>query len=225
MFQILVAEEDYEIRQMLIATLQKHNYKAIGVSNGAEALQTIEREPINLIVCNVMLPQLDGYALTRLLKERNCDIPVIMLMSEEISKIERMKLLEEAQDLLDNNDNETILIRLQQMLMHKKSYERQQVAFGDVAVDLGKMTVQIGEDKTTLSKEEFLLLAKFIFFPNKIYTRLQLAEAILGKNVLKDNGLIDGYISQIKKIIANSKEVEIKLVPGLGYKAIKKVVP
>lgn len=222
MYRILIAEEDGEIRKTLVDILNHHGYKTIGVVNGEQALQMMEREYISLLLCNAMLAEIDGYELNRIIKERNYDIPVLMFMPHMDDNIRDLKFLDMAQDLFDYRDNEGILCRLQQMLQEHNSLEIEHITFGDVTVDLKDMYVQIEDSHFLLSKEEFMIIGKFMFFPNKIYTRLQLMEDITEIDGTVDEQYFEQYMQRIRNIISHSREVEIEHIQGLGYKAVKR---
>lgn len=222
MYRILVAEEDTEIRNLLVNILTEHGYKVIGVSNGEHVVQMLEREYINLLLCDVMLSEIDGYELTQILKEKNYDIPLLMFMSNLTSKHEKLRFIQEAQGLLDYRDGEAILCRLQQMLKETNPLEVEHIKFGDVSVDLRDLYVQIGNDRFSLTREEFLMFGKFIFFPNKIYTRMQLMENIREGEGSVNEQLFELYMRRVREIISHSAEVELKHIHGLGYKVMKR---
>lgn len=222
MYRILVAEEDAEIRNTLVNILNQHGYKTIGVTNVEQALQMIEREYISLLLCDVMLTEMDGYELNRIIKEQNYDIPILMFMPHTDNNIRDDKLLQMAQDLFDYRDDEGILCRLQQMLSEHNQLELEHITLGDVLVDLKGMYVQIADSCFLLNKEEFLMMGKFMFFPNKIYTRLQLVEDIVEMQGTVNEQLFEQYMQRIRDIIAHSKQVEIEHIRGLGYKAVKR---
>lgn len=222
MYRILVAEEDEDVRNTLVNILIQHDYKTIGVATGEQVLQMVEREHISLLLCDVMLAETDGYELMNTLKDKNYNIPTLMFMSHNAKKHEKLMFLEKARGLLDYRDDEAILSRLQQMLQEQNPLEIEKISFGDVSVELVDMYAQIEDNRYPLVREEFLLLGKFIFFPNKIYTRMQLMQEIIDESGIVNEELFDQYMRRVQEIVSHSKEVEIKHIHGLGYKAIKK---
>lgn len=224
MFRILIAEEDAEVRNALVSILQEHGYKAIGVSDGEQALQIIGREYINLILSNVMLSDVDEEMLSQKIKENNYEIPLLLFKSHNVNQHERLRFLADAQDILDYRDANAILNRLQQILSTRSPLGSGQITFGDITVELKDMYVQIGENHFLLNKEEYLLMCKFIFFPNKIFTKIQLQEGIAEELGTIDTDLFEQYMIRIREIIRHSEEVEMEHIHGLGYKVVKKVV-
>ena len=83
MFKILVAEDDAELRQLFCRVLTRHGFQPIGAADGVEALQVLERDYIDLIVSDIMMPQLDGYALVRGLRDSGSTIPVLMITARQ----------------------------------------------------------------------------------------------------------------------------------------------
>ena len=83
MFKILVAEDDAELRQLFCRVLTRHGFQPIGAADGVEALQVLERDYIDLIVSDIMMPQLDGYALVRGLRDSGNTIPVLMITARD----------------------------------------------------------------------------------------------------------------------------------------------
>ena len=111
MFKILVAEDDAELRQLFSRVLTRHGFQPIGAADGVEALQVLERDYIDLIVSDIMMPQLDGYALVRGLRDSGNTIPVLMITARDGFQDMQFGFLAGADDYLVKpiNVNELVL--------------------------------------------------------------------------------------------------------------------
>ena len=111
MFKILVAEDDAELRQLFCRVLTRHGFQPIGAADGVEALQVLERDYIDLIVSDIMMPQLDGYALVRGLRDSGNTIPVLMITARDGFQDMQFGFLAGADDYLVKpiNVNELVL--------------------------------------------------------------------------------------------------------------------
>ena len=224
MFHILVADDDKNTRRLLKAVLQSEGYTVSAAENGEEALKVMDREVIDLVVLDIMMPKMDGYEFTKMLRDVNNNLPILMVSAKQLPEDKRRGFLVGTDDYMTKPIDETeMLLRIKALLRRAKIATEHKITVGDVVLDYESFTVT-GYGKTQeLPQKEFLLLYKLLSYPGKIFTRIQLMDEIWGSE--SDTGweTVTVHIGRLRKRFEGWKEFEIQSVRGLGYKAVKNV--
>ncbi|HIW60465.1 MAG TPA: response regulator transcription factor [Candidatus Anaerobutyricum avicola] len=224
MFHILVAEDDKNTRRYFQAVLEEANYTVTTAENGAQALEILGREHIDLIVLDVMMPEMDGYELTKELRDVQDTIPILMVSAKQLPADKKKGFLVGTDDYMTKPvDEEEMLLRIHALLRRAKIVSEKRIVIGDVVLDYDSMTVSGHGQVQELPQKEFLLLYKLLSYPGQIFTRIQLMDEIWG--VDSDTGweTVTVHIGRLRKRFEGWEEFEIVSVRGLGYKAVKKV--
>lgn len=224
MFHILVAEDDKNTRRYFQAVLEEANYTVTTAENGAQALEILGREHIDLIVLDVMMPEMDGYELTKELRDVQDTIPILMVSAKQLPADKKKGFLVGTDDYMTKPvDEEEMLLRIHALLRRAKIVSEKRIVIGDVVLDYDSMTVSGHGQVQELPQKEFLLLYKLLSYPGQIFTRIQLMDEIWG--VDSDTGweTVTVHIGRLRKRFEDWEEFEIVSVRGLGYKAVKKV--
>lgn len=224
MFHILVAEDDKNTRRYFQAVLEEANYTVTTAENGAQALEILSREHIDLIVLDVMMPEMDGYELTKELRDVQDTIPILMVSAKQLPADKKKGFLVGTDDYMTKPvDEEEMLLRIHALLRRAKIVSEKRIVIGDVVLDYDSMTVSGHGQVQELPQKEFLLLYKLLSYPGQIFTRIQLMDEIWG--VDSDTGweTVTVHIGRLRKRFEGWEEFEIVSVRGLGYKAVKKV--
>lgn len=223
MFKILVVDDDKNTRKYFKAVLEAENYTVFACSNGQEALEFLDREYIDLIVLDVMMPVMDGYELTKALRETDNEIPILMVSAMQLPDNIHKGFISGADDYIVKPVDETeMLLRIKAMLRRAKIASERKIVIGDVILDYDSLTVTKKSETVELPQKEFLLLYKLLSYPGKIFTRIQLMDEIWGAE--SDTGweTVTVHIGRLRKKFEGWEEFEIESVRGLGYKAVKK---
>mgnify|MGYP003295747635 CR=1 FL=1 len=223
MFRILVADDDKNTRLLYKAVLQSENYEVITAENGEEALAVLDREHIDLVVLDIMMPKMDGYAFTRTLREVQNDLPTLMVSARQLPADKQKGFLAGTDDYMTKPVDETeMLLRIRALLRRARIASERRIVVGDVILDYDALTVSRKEEVIELPQKEFMLLYKLLSFPGKIFTRIQLMDEIWGAN--SDTGweTVTVHIGRLRKKFEGWEEFEIQSVRGLGYKAVRK---
>lgn len=224
MFHILVAEDDKNTRRYFQAVLEEANYTVTTAENGVQALEILGREHIDLIVLDVMMPEMDGYELTKELRDVQDTIPILMVSAKQLPADKKKGFLVGTDDYMTKPvDEEEMLLRIHALLRRAKIVSEKRIVIGDVVLDYDSMTVSGHGQVQELPQKEFLLLYKLLSYPGQIFTRIQLMDEIWG--VDSDTGweTVTVHIGRLRKRFEGWEEFEILSVRGLGYKAVKKV--
>ncbi|OKP73650.1 DNA-binding response regulator [Paenibacillus sp. P3E] len=222
MFNILVVEDDSKLRQLFCTVLTKNGYNAIPAANGEDALTLLDKEYIDLIICDIMMPLMDGYELTRTLRDNNNNLPVLMVTARENFADKQQGFLVGIDDYMVKpiNVNEMIL-RVGALLRRARIISERRIEWGGTVLNYDALTVIQGQESTLLPQKEFYLLYKLISYPNKIFTKQQLMDEIWGMDTESDEHTVVVHINRLRERFRESSDFEIVTVRGLGYKAVK----
>ena len=224
MFHILVADDDKHTRMLLRAVLENANYTVTTAENGEEALDVLGREHIDLVVLDVMMPKMDGYEFTKLIRETDNALPILMVTAKHLPADEKRGFLVGTDDYITKPiDEEKLLLRIKALLRRAKIVNEQRIVVGDVTLDYTSFTVTRNGETQELPQKEFLLLYKLLSYPGQIFTRIQLMDEIWGSSSETGWETVTVHVGRLRKRFEGWDEFEIVAVRGLGYKAVKKV--
>ena len=224
MFKILVVEDDKHTRMLLQAILESANYTVVTANNGEDALEVMEKEHVDLVVLDIMMPKMDGYEFTKILRENDNNLPILMVSAKQLPADKRKGFLVGTDDYITKPiDEEEMLLRIRALLRRARIVNEQKIVIGDVILDYNSMTVSKNDQVVELPQKEFMLLYKLLSYPGQIFTRIQLMDEIWG--VDSDTGweTVTVHVGRLRKRFEGWTEFEIESVRGLGYKAVKKV--
>lgn len=223
MFQILIAEDDAQLRQMFCRVLQRSGFTPIPVADGQEALEALEREVVDLIVSDIMMPRVDGYELVQALRESGSQIPVLMITAKDRFQDMQMGFLSGTDDFMVKpvNVNEMVL-RINALLRRAKMISERRQTVGSTVLEFDGFTLQSREGTQALPQKEFQLLYKLASYPGRIFTRQQLMEDIWGPDSESDIHTVDVHVGRLRERLRDNPDLEILTVRGLGYKAVRK---
>lgn len=223
MFHILVVDDDKNTRLLLKAVLEKANYTVFTASDGIDALNIMDKEHIDLIVLDVMMPNMDGYELTKTLRENQNSLPILMVSAKQLPQDKHKGFIVGTDDYITKPiDEEEMLYRIKALLRRAKIASEHKIVIGNVTIDYDSLTVAKGEETQELPQKEFLLLYKLLSYPGKIFTRIQLMDEIWGADCETGWETVTVHIGRLRKRFEGWEEFSIESVRGLGYKAVKK---
>ena len=222
MLKILIAEDDHELCQLFSHVLAKNGYEVKEVANGKEALTALSKDYFDLIISDIMMPQMDGYELVRQLRSSGNQTPVMMITARDAFDDMQKGFLSGTDDYMVKpiNINEMVLrvgalLRRSQMI-----YDRRQIIGGTV-MELDSLTITTHGESQTLPQKEFMLLYKMISYPGKIFTRHQLMEEIWGYDNENDTHTVDVHIGRLRERFRENPDFKIVTIRGVGYKAVR----
>ena len=224
MFQILVTDDDKNTRRLFQALLEDAGYRVHTATNGEEALAVMDREYIDLVVLDVMMPKMDGYEFTKVLRENNNNLPILMVSAKQLPQDKKRGFLAGTDDYMTKPvDEDEMLLRIRALLRRAGIASQRKITLGNVVLDYDSFTVTRGTERQELPQKEFLLLYKLLSDPGKIFTRIQLMDEIWGAETETGWETVTVHVGRLRKRFEGWEEFEIVSVRGLGYKAVKKV--
>lgn len=181
MFNILVVEDDKNTRRLMEAVLKHDGYSVFSAENGKAALELMDMQQIDLIVLDIMMPEMDGYELTSELRNADYTTPILMVTAKQLPADKRKGFIAGTDDYMTKPvDTEEMLLRIKALLRRAQIVNRRKLTVGHTTLDYDAFTITQGDEKQVLPQKEFQLLYLLLSYPDKIFTRLQLMDEIWG---------------------------------------------
>ncbi|MEE0618479.1 response regulator transcription factor [Intestinibacter bartlettii] len=223
MFNILVIEDNKNMRKLICATLKQNGYSTFEAEDGEVGLDVLDTTHIDLIICDIMMPNMDGYEFTETLRDGHCEIPIIIVTAKEQLEDKKKGFSIGADDyMVKPIDFEELILRIGAILRRSKIVNDHKITIGNTVLDYNSLSVTSNGECNTLPKKEFYLLFKLVSSPDTIFTRRQLLDEIWGMESMADERTVDVHIKRIRERYRDSNDFEIVTVRGLGYKAVIK---
>lgn len=223
MFQILVVEDDKNTARLMRAVLKHAGYEVFQAENGLEALKLMDMQHIDLVVLDIMMPEMDGYEFTEQLRSCRDNTPILMVTAKQLPEDKCKGFISGTDDYMVKPVNEEeMLLRIKALLRRAQIANEHKLHIGKVTLDYDALTVEREEEKQTLPQKEFYLLYKLLSYPNKIFTRIQLMDEIWGMESETVDTTVNVHINRLRKRFESYPEFEIVAIRGIGYKAVKK---
>ena len=189
--------------------------------DGEEALAKFNDSGFDLIVLDVMLPQMDGFVFTRTLRESGNDVPILMVTAKESLQDKRLGFLSGTDDyMVKPVDEEEMMLRIAALLRRSHIAADRKLQIGSTELNFTSLSITVNGKNESLPKKEFLLLFKLLSSPGRIFTRRQLMDEIWDLDTESDERTVDVHINRLRDRFRDSQDFEIQTVRGLGYKAI-----
>ena len=222
MLKILIAEDDRELRQLFSHVLNRHGYTVVGVSDGQEALDALDKDFYDMIISDIMMPVMDGYELVRQLRDVGNTTPVLMITAKDAFDDMRLGFQSGVDDYMVKpiNVNEMVL-RVQALLRRAQMINDRRQTIGDTVMECDSLTVTVAGENMILPQKEFMLLYKMAAFPGKIFTRQQLMDEIWGYDSESDTHTVDVHIGRLRDRFRDNRDFKIVTIRGIGYKVVK----
>lgn len=223
MFNILVVDDHVHIRRLYEVTLEKNGYKPYTACNGKEALALLETTHIDLIVLDVMMPEMDGYTFLRTLRDSGSELPVLVITARDGAEDVRKAFTLGTDDFMVKPVDEIeMLLRIRALMRRAKISEEKKLVVGDTVLEYDSLSVTSGSETITLPKKEFQILFKLLSFPGKTFTRAGIMDEFWEMDSDSEIRTVDVHINRLREHFRNNEDFEIVTVRGLGYKAVHK---
>ena len=225
MFSILVCEDDFAIKTMISTKLKQENYSVYTVQNGQEALNLMEKQQIDLVISDIMMPEMDGYEFVQTLRETKHTLPILMITAKsQLESLEEAFKLGVDDYMVKPLRLEELVLRVKALLRRSQLEAEKVLTFTHTRLDYNTLTMTeltTGE-QVQIPPKEFFLLYKLLSYPEKIFTRLDLLDDIWGMEEDYDERLIDACIKRLRQKLKGNEDFDIVTVRGLGYKGTMK---
>ena len=227
MFHIMVVEDDPNTRKLICTILERNGYDPVVAVDGVDALLQLNKTHIDLLVLDVMMPRMDGYELTRSLRESGNTVPILMLSAKQEPSDKRMGFIMGTDDYMTKPfDEQEMILRVAALLRRSRIAAERKLTVGQTVLYYDALTVRTDGEASSaaggieLPQKEFMLLFNLLSYPNKIFTRRQLMDEIWDTDSESDERTVDVHISRLRDRFRDNPDFEIVTIRGLGYKAV-----
>lgn len=223
MFKVLVVEDNKNLRKLMVTYLKENNYETLEAEDGQIALEVIDKNHLDLIICDIMMPNMDGYELSRELRNANYMVPILMVTAKDSIDDKREGFLSGVDDyMVKPVDMDEMILRVGVLLRRSNIVNQRKLTIKDVILSYDEFTLKKGKKEYQLPQKEFQLLYKLLSIPNKIFTRQDLMDEIWGYDSESDLRTVDVHIKRLREKFEKFKEFEIITIRGVGYKGVIK---
>lgn len=219
MATVLVVEDDRSMRLLTAARLEDL-YTVVCACDGLEALNYIHNGGIDLIVADIMMPQMDGYELLKTIRSEGYTTPYLLLTARESLDDKQQGFSLGTDDYMTKPfSSDELIWRIGALLRRADIAQSKKIEIGSITVDSSKYAVYSNTEFIEFPKKEFDLLFKLLSYPDQIFSKAQLMDSIWGMTAESGEDTVKTHISRIRNRLKNIDEIKITTLKGLGYKA------
>ncbi len=220
---ILVVDDNQKIRRLIDIYLRREGFSTLLAETGEQALHLLGEQAVDLMIVDIMMPGMDGYALVRQLRENRMEIPVLMATAKTEFADKKEGFEAGADDYMTKPvDLEELVLRVRALLRRSRIYSENQIRIGEVTLDYNTLEVRLPGETVVLPQKEFYLLYKLFSYPNRIFTRQELMDEIWGFDSETSPRTVDVHIKRLRERFEQVPDLEISTIRGLGYKRVQK---
>ncbi|MEF9973180.1 MAG: response regulator transcription factor [Clostridia bacterium] len=220
MFRVMVVEDDQAQRKMMCAFLRINGYEAHGAEDGLAALELIKGCKMDLVICDLMMPRMDGYELTRALRTYDRALPILIVTAKGDFTDKQLGFLAGADDyMVKPVDLDELLLRVKALFRRANIQLAHKIHLGRVVLSDEDWTLSVDGALRVLPRKEFALLFMLLSYPNRLLTRRQLMDEVWGISCDTDERTVDVHIKRLREKLGDVTDFKIVTVRGLGYRA------
>lgn len=224
MFKLLVVEDDRELNKTVCSYLNQNGYEAVGCLSATEAYDVMYGGTlVDLIISDIMMPEIDGFEFARTVRELNTDIPILFLTARDDFASKQRGFRAGVDDyMVKPADLDELLLRVEALLRRAKIAHSRRLEVGSLVLDADERTAYVNGVEVPLTVREFNLIYKLLSYPRKTFTRSQLMDEFWDGDSSSGPRTVDVYMTKLRSKFADCSDFEIVTVHGLGYKAVLK---
>ena len=224
--RILLVEDEENIRDVIKLNLELENFEVVSIGNGKQAIKIINEQHFDLMILDVMLPEVDGFQICEQVRMSNLEVPIIFLTAKD-SSVDRINGLKKgADDYLTKPFNlEELLLRVNNLIKRSRKEPAPQTetyAFGNNFIDFKTFEAKGNDGIFNMTKKETMLLKLLIERKNEVVSRQQILQVVWGYDVYPSTRTIDNFILSFRKYFEENPKSPKHFISirGVGYKFI-----
>ncbi len=223
MFKILVVEDDRELNRSVCSFLNHSGYEATGCLSANEAYDAMYDNMFDLIISDIMMPDIDGFEFTKTVRSLNEDIPILFMTArDDFASKQRGYRIGVDDYMIKPIDLDELFLRIGALLRRAKIASSRTLTVGSFSMDMDEHTAYLNDEEISLTAREFNLLYKLLSYPKKTFTRTQLMDEFWDADTSSGTRTVDVYMTKLRSKLEGCDDFEIVTVHGLGYKAVIK---
>lgn len=216
---VILIVEDNKNTQLLTATRLKPYFEVVCADDGLDALDIFYARHIDLIISDIMMPNMDGFELVQRIRSEGFNTPVLLLTAKQTLQDKREGFSLGSDDYVTKPvDYDELLLRVNALLRRARIATERQIKIGKLSIDEAEHIASYDGEVIPFSRKEFDLLYKFLSYPGKIFTKKQLLDEIWGIDSECTEDTIKTHINRLRNKLVGCEEIEIITIKGFGYK-------
>ena len=220
MIRIIVVEDDYHLNSLIKKVLEK-DYIVDSAYNPRRALEMMSNNAYDLIISDIMMPEMSGFEFAKIIRDDNKDIPILFITAKDEFEDKRRSYAIGVDDyMVKPIDINELVLRVGALLKRAKINVEHKLEVGNTVLDYNSLSVKYNDKEIVLPLKEFKLLFKLLSFPDKIFTRTQIMNECWGMYSESYDRTIDVHITHVREKLNDNEDFSIVTVRGLGYKAV-----
>ena len=221
MFHILVVEDDRDLNRTVCTYLHGSGYQATGCLSASEAYDAMYSTVFDLIVSDIMMPDIDGFEFAKTVRSLNENIPILFMTArDDFAAKQRGYRIGVDDYMVKPIDLDELFLRIGALLRRAKIASSRKLEVGKFSMDMDEHTALLNGEEVSLTTREFNILYKLLSYPKKTFTRQQLMDEFWDADTNTAPRAVDVYMTKLRSKLADCQDFEIKTVHGLGYKAV-----
>jgi len=221
MYNLLIVEDDKELNEVVCSYFEGNNYVVSRCFNGKEALSLLDTQKFDLIISDIMMPELDGFSLVEKIREKNKSTPIIFMTARDDKFSKQLGYKIGIDDYITKPfDLDELVMKVGAILRRTAINTNQKLEVGNLMLDSIEHTAYLNGQELSLTVREFDLLFKLLSYPKKTFTRSQLMEEFWDYDSSATSRTVDVYMAKLREKTSDCDGFEIVTVHGLGYKAV-----
>ena len=223
MFKILVVEDDRDLNRSVCAFLNQSGFQATGCLNANDAYDAMYETLFDLVISDIMMPEIDGFEFARTVRELNKEIPILfMTAKDDILSMQRGYRIGIDDYMTKPVNLDELLLRIGALLRRAKISSSHRLEVGSFIMDLDEHSATLNGKEIALTIREFNILYKLLSYPKKTFSRQQLMDEFWDVDTTSGTRTVDVYMTKLRAKLTDCSDFEIQTVHGLGYKAVIK---
>lgn len=221
MINILVVEDDAELNRIVCTYLNDSGFQAKGFLNANAAYEEMYNNIYELIVSDIMMPEIDGFEFARTVRQVNRTIPILFMSAKDDLPSKQKGFQLGIDDyMVKPIVLDELLLRLRALLRRANIEMERKLTIGNLTLDADAVTATIGEEEITVTTREFNILYKLLSYPKKTFSRAQLMDEFWGIDTETSLRAVDVYVTKLRDKFSVCDGFKIVTVRGIGYKAV-----
>ncbi len=219
LIKILVVEDDENLNHIMCMTLKNSGYVAEGCLNPQTAYDKMYNNHYDLIISDIMMPEIDGFEFAETVRKLNEMIPILFVTARDDFNAKQRGYQIGIDDCMIKPVNmDELLLRIGALLRRANIAENKKLTVGDLMMDQDAMTASVQTEEIPLTVREFNILFKLLSYPNHTFSRAQLMDEFWGSDSDTSFRAVDVYITKLRDKFSITESFKIVTVHGLGYK-------
>ncbi len=218
--RILLAEDERSLSRAIVALLEKNNYSADAVYDGAEALEYLAAENYDAVILDIMMPEIDGFEFAKTVRSLNEEIPILFMTArDDFAAKQRGYRMGIDDYMVKPFEAKELIARIKAVMRRSGGQgEEKKVSFDNLVISLDNYSVMLDGKPVEMPPKEIELLYFLASRPGKVFTREQLLEQVWGFDFFGDSRTVDVHVKRIREKLGERDEWQLKTVWGVGYK-------